>query len=163
MIFSHYSKTPVGTLELKMQRSDPHNIKPDRLWVSIDGEDDWSEWCQLNDYDGCGPYHYRVHLDLHDVLVLDTFQAVRDFDARWGKRSLGIQLRLGTIDWRPVADEYTGIIIAPYQWELRMDLDLYWYNGWDCASECIWDPAAVIGLEQMPSTTNADNRARSTP
>ena len=142
-----------------MQPPTKFGLKPDGLWVSVDGEDDWPEWCQRESYDGCGRYHYRVHLDLDHVLVLDTVQAVRDFDARWRKGYLEPQLRLSNIDWPPIALKYAGIIIAPYRWELR--LDLHWYYGWDCASGCIWDPAAVIGLEQLPSTTNADVHARS--
>lgn len=161
MIFSHYSNTPVGPLELKRQLPTRFSSKPDGLWVSVDGDDDWPQWCQANDYDGCGPYHYRVRLNLDRVLVLDTLQAVQDFSHKGSQRS-GMHSRyLASIDWRPVADEYAGIIIAPYQWDAR--LDLIWYYGWDCASGCIWDPAAVIDLEQVPSTTNTDNHARSTP
>ncbi len=162
MIFSHYSKTPVGPLELKRQHPDRFGLKPDGLWVSVDGEDDWPHWCQANDYDGCGPYHYRVRLDLERVLMLDTNDALRAFHQRWSAAGpLPGYARYDYIDWEAVTREYAGVIIAPYQWDSR--LDLLWYYGWDCASGCVWDPAAVIGLEQVPSTTNADNRARSQP
>ena len=43
------------------------------------------------------------------------------------------------IDWKKVKSKYQGIIIAPYQWSCRLNLDSNWYYGWDCASGCIWD------------------------
>ena len=159
MIFSHYSKTPVGVL-LECAQQSQFGMKPTGLWVSVDGEDDWPEWCQRESYDGCGSYHYRVILDVAHVLVIDTNAALREFDTWWRCEFNGDSY-LTYIDWVGMAREYAGILIAPYQWDAR--LDLIWYYGWDCASGCIWDPAAVIGLEQMPPTTNADNRTRSTP
>jgi hypothetical protein len=50
-----------------------------------------------------------------------------------------------SIDWNKVAEEYQGIIIAPYRWEHR--LDMMWYYGWDCASGCIWDSKAIERVE----------------
>ena len=26
-------------------------------------------------------------------------------------------------------------------------MELFWYYGWDCASGCIWDPAAVAEIK----------------
>lgn len=49
------------------------------------------------------------------------------------------------INWPMVADRYQGIVIAPYLWSRRMDGGL-WYYGWDCASGCIWDAAAVASV-----------------
>lgn len=49
------------------------------------------------------------------------------------------------IDWDAVAGTYQGIIITPYIWERRLG-DSAWYYSWDCASGCIWDPAAIGSL-----------------
>jgi hypothetical protein len=54
-------------------------------------------------------------------------------------------MRSPGIDWGRVAEQYHGIVIAPYQWSLR--LDLMWYYGWDCASGCIWDTWIVERVE----------------
>ena len=43
-------------------------------------------------------------------------------------------------DWKLIAQEFDGIEIAPYQWEIRMDYNFFWYYGWDCASGCLWRP-----------------------
>ena len=53
----------------------------------------------------------------------------------------------GCIDWRLVAEEWQGIVIAPYLWERRFDSDARWYYSWDCASGCIWDHRAIAAIE----------------
>ena len=50
------------------------------------------------------------------------------------------------IRWQDVALDYQGILIAPYQWSLRLDKDFRWYYMWDCASGCIWDLSAIASL-----------------
>ena len=45
--------------------------------------------------------------------------------------------------WRDVARRYDGIIIAPCIWDRMLCRATGWYHGWDCASGCVWDPAAV--------------------
>ena len=57
--------------------------------------------------------------------------------ARWG------------IAWSMVAADYQGILIEPYQWTCRYDMDFYYC--WDCASGCIWDLAAIKSVEQLAS------------
>ena len=46
-----------------------------------------------------------------------------------------------TIDWERVKEQYSGIIITPYCFDLR--LDFIWYYGWDCESACIWDTSIL--------------------
>ncbi len=53
------------------------------------------------------------------------------------------------VDWTRIASEYQGIIIAPYVWECRLNDSCNWYYGWDCASGCIWDAAAVALIEPL--------------
>jgi len=144
MMLSHYSREPVGPLYGKDQAPPGEAFKPHGLWVSVDGDDDWPQWCNENGYDGCGSYHYyRVHVgDLGRVLVLGTVGEIRDFDEQRVIRPHNI---LTSIDWEAVARDYAGIIIAPYQWGCR--LDLMWYYGWDCASGCIWDPTVIERME----------------
>ena len=48
------------------------------------------------------------------------------------------------VDWREVAARWDGISITPYQWSCRHELDrAMWYNGWDCASACVWNLNAI--------------------
>jgi hypothetical protein len=57
-----------------------------------------------------------------------------------------------TIDWKRLAADFDGIIIAPYIWSCRLPMDRTgprhkvsnWYYPWDCASGCIWNGTAAI-------------------
>jgi hypothetical protein len=53
------------------------------------------------------------------------------------------------IEWRKVAERFDGIIIAPYIWQRRLDLESSWYYSWDCASGCIWNASAVREIVPM--------------
>lgn len=134
--------------------------KPRGLWLSVDGPDDWPAWNESEQFrDTSSQHRHAVTLaDDHEVLVLDTVQKVMAFDQVWSRpdefvggdiKPLGTQWR--GIDWAAVATEHQGVVIAPYQWSLRMTLS--WYYPWDCASGCVWDPAAikeVIMVEETP-------------
>jgi hypothetical protein len=127
-------------LSANFQSADSSNGKPEGLWVSIKGPDDWPHWCIANDYrkDRLALCH-RVELDLANVLVIDTEKKLKDFALQyhvWNNR------RGNGIHWPRVAKDYAGIIVAPYFGNLRHTLDWYW--GWDCASGCIWLAKKIV-------------------
>jgi hypothetical protein len=119
--------------------------KPDGLWVSADGDDDWPSWCKDEDFRDCSK---QVATEIvlrqdHGLLILKTATAMTLFDREYGLDGEKPFSRR-RIDWPRVASRYTGIIIAPYQWTHRLDGQLSgWYYTWDCASGCIWSPDAV--------------------
>lgn len=124
--------------------------KPKGFWVSVDGEYDWEHWCGSENF-GIGEHRHRVHLaSNHKVLHLTTSWDVLDFRheyqglKRWGTNNQWTDIY---IRWEDVARDYQGIIIAPYQWSLRMEEN--WYYGWDCASGCIWDATAIACVEPV--------------
>ena len=49
------------------------------------------------------------------------------------------------IDWKKAARKYGGLIITPYQWDMRFEL--LWYYGWDCASGVIWGTKQIESFE----------------
>jgi len=51
------------------------------------------------------------------------------------------------IDWGRVAEDYSGIEIAPYLYEARMKH--MWYYGWDVASGCIWGKGVVKNITKI--------------
>lgn len=51
------------------------------------------------------------------------------------------------IEWNWVMGLYKGIIINPYIYERRNKYE--WYNGWDCASGCIWDASCIERIEYV--------------
>jgi len=132
---SHWSAKPIEQLRVVPQESVA--FKPKGLWVSVDGEDDWLSWCTGEGYGGIHEHRYRVHADLDALLWLKTGVDVRAFKDRYAQ-----PVPMGDgIDWRAVARDFPGMLIAPYQWDVR--LEMTWYYGWDCASGCIWNPEAA--------------------
>lgn len=155
MKLSHFSKTPVtGLTDVKCQPT--HDaIKPQGLWLSVDGERDWEEWCKAESF-RLEHTKFRQEITLQpDVLqpivggvdsgVLHLYSpfCLDQFTNRFASRNeLFKANELAWIDWVQVANVYDGLIISPYIWERRMSL--IWYYGWDCASGCIWRPSKVI-------------------
>jgi hypothetical protein len=88
----------------------------------------------------------------HHGLLLNTPRAIDDFTARYSIDSVRyVDIARGLfIDWARVASDYSVILCTPYIWERRWDP--FWYFLWDCASGCIFDPAAIesITLRQSP-------------
>jgi hypothetical protein len=123
--------------------------KPEGFWVSVDGPCDWLEWTTSEDF-GRGAIRHRVEL-VRDAKVLFITNVV-ELDA-FAKKYEKLY-RIGSftdqgIDWKAVAKDYHGIIIAPYQWERRLSRYSKWYYGWDCASGCIWNPKAIQSIDAI--------------
>lgn len=112
------------------------NTKPRGLWLSVDG--DWERWC--ND-EGMGHWAEGQTTEFmltqpDRVLTLVTVDDLLEFTTR--------MVGPGTLDhyrlpWDKLTEHWAGIMIAPYQWALRLDRRTTWYYTWDCASACIWD------------------------
>lgn len=151
------------------QYGDHRSAKPCGLWISVeDYEDDqtWKTWCEGEQYEIGGlQYRYSIEIESKNILWLRTDDELISFSEKYkgndpseydkfcsdqysehldelykriGKRRLPY---IYLIEWGAVKDLYDGIIIAPYSWNLRMDLQ--WYYGWDCASGCIWNLSAI--------------------
>ena len=138
----HYARDEVE-LDRGRKYEQKDVMKPNGLWYSVEGEDDWPMFCRYEEWndDGLRAVH-EVILELGKVLRITTGAELvrfhRDYSAvmpDW--RGPSDYSRPG-IDWFRVSREYAGIEIAPYQWEHRLT-GMMWYYGWDCASGCIWD------------------------
>ncbi len=145
----HYSSKPLGTLMAQEQDEGVRTYgKPRGLWVSVEGEDDWRSWCIVEDYYWHRLTHVheiRLALDAH-VLIVSGEKELDAFHDSFGaadQRDDPEAFLFQGIDWRRVAALYQGIVIAPYVWSRRLSLPVHWYYTWDCASGCIWDPAAI--------------------
>lgn len=77
-----------------------------------------------------------------NILHLQTPKELDDFTTKYRSTPHFSDIHL---EWDRVAEEYQGILIAPYQWSRR--LELMWYYSWDCASGCIWDITAIERVE----------------
>ncbi len=139
----HYSSAPITVLRPVDFKVHP-NGKPKGLWLSVEGEDDWKSWCEAEDFrlENLAVEHEVILKPDANILKLSTSWDIDDFTERYGE-STKWSVERKDINWMRVADEYQGIIIAPYVWSRRMAEHTFWYYGWDCASGCVWDTEAV--------------------
>lgn len=144
----HYSNKKLERLwstTSQMQDDDisPYT-KPTGLWLSEDsGEDGWRHWI---DSEGWRTEEYIIATEIEliepeSILILTSANELDRFTNEYGEMSLITYYRSPCIKWGKVAEKYKGIIITPYIWERRMELN--WYYGWDCASGCIWDVSCL--------------------
>lgn len=175
MRLSHYHDYPVYFDHSRVYDRPPHCRgfgKPDGFWVSVDGEDDWAEWCLREEFwiDGLACRHEVVLVPEAQVLHIDSAEGIDAFHDRYAYEDELSQhmrhwpvtrrdaprfsrdnfaYRQWQIDWAKVATEYDGLIIAPYQWSRRMGGPM-WYYGFDCASGVIWDTRAIASVTYKP-------------
>ena len=150
----HYA--PEKIYELEPQEYDQNEVKfqskPNGLWFSVQGSDDWKEWCKVEGY--C-LYRLRFSYEIilkkdANILHLKTPEEIFSFSKKYSHRSRprisgGFDPDEDTheLNWIEIKKTYQGIIVSPYQWDCRLDLGSSWYYGWDCSSGCIWDLTCI--------------------
>lgn len=143
MILSHFSNK-----KLKFDPNQQYDFgrrdwfKPVGLWLSDETSHGWKSWCEDREF-GLERLkkETRFKVDLTNVILVDTIEKLSSFTKEFSytpKWADGLEI-VKYINWPEVKKLYSGIIITPYQWECRLDPDLFWYYSWDCASGCIWD------------------------
>lgn len=139
--------------------------KPRGFWLTDDSEHCWRSWCTGEQWGLEGLTHrHEVDLDEDRVLILrsayevEAFARQYAFESWWGPAGQARKYCNRCIDWSEVATRYAGIIIAPYQWSLRMANGFSWYYGWDCASGCIWDAQAIKDVRLVEIDLDIVNR-----
>lgn len=144
MMLLHYAPEPV--------RFDPTRTydqadlrlpgKPNGLWVSVPGDNDWTQWCE----DEFVRHVYRVVLtaDANIPRITDGDEADEfhcDYAAaRDGPRDLW------PINRTAVASDYDGLILAPF---LAGHAGPSWFQDWVCASGCIWSATAIACFQEI--------------
>lgn len=125
--------------------------KPVGLWLSDESDLGWRDWCTDNDW-GTERLTHRAEFVLApgaNILHLSTPGQVYAFHKEYSVEPYpGAQYAM-IPDWERVMEKYDGILITPYQWALRYEMDLLWYNGWDCASGCFWNLSAIQPVDQL--------------
>jgi len=156
MALIHHSRAPVTAVYSVPQVQSVDEFKPRGLWVSVD--DAWKSWCEDNEFnlaDLAYPHVVTLAPDAN-VLCLKSAEDIDDFTRLYAYSRHGMGSCLYA-HWDLVAAKYQGMIIAPHIWERRLCPATFWYYGWDCASGCIWDAAAVERIEPMPLAAGAGN------
>jgi hypothetical protein len=167
MILEHYSHGPLDPKPRDFGQPDKKPgwgkpMKPEGLWVSIPGEDDWPSWCRSEEFATerlrvCTKVVLWPHANLK--LIENEAQIIQfddEYGFDWDIGGSGMTSR--RINWQRVAMDYDGIVIAPYVWSCRLPMEMGtprsrvsdWYYPWDCASGCIWNGTnAIAGFEQV--------------
>ena len=154
----HYSSEKINVLEKREydQNLATFQHKPKGLWISIEGEDDWKNWCIAEKFElQCLTFCYEIILkEDANILYLKTAEEIFDFTKKYSLIQMISYLQYDTdqIDWLKVKQDYQGIIISPYQWVCRLSSKSTWYYGWDCASGCIWDLEAIKEFKFLEET-----------
>lgn len=144
MTFIHYTEQPF-TLDARTYEQKPDNyFKPHGLWLSVEGtegDQTWKTWCEGEDFRTEGLRQATTFdVDLSRVLVIDDGATLYSLTKQYPGPSVGSYIYP---DWSRIADEYAGIVIAPYHSSYRLNNAVFWYYSWDCASACIWDLSVV--------------------
>lgn len=145
MTLLHYSGEPFALDRDRVYRGPSrHSFKPVGLWVSVQGADDWEAWCRAEDFD-IEKLTYVTEIvpgPSANILRIDNPDDLRRLTVKYPQADPPRLAGFGPVpDWERIAADFDGIVIAPYQWRER--LNLHWYYGWDCASGCIWNLAAI--------------------
>lgn len=152
----HYGAVP---LVLDRGRAYEQRIyhKPRGLWVSVTGEYDWPSWCRSEEF-SLDRIEFENTITIAEganILRLETVAQILDFHEEFrADMAAGLS---GYIDWGLVTSKYDGIIIAPYQWSLRMSDIAEWYYSWDVASGCIWN-LNVIEVSETLGVAEPSNK-----
>lgn len=123
-----------------------HIFKPNGLWLSDESDFGWSEWCSGNNF-LIGANKFKVEVDLSKILHLRSIAEIKNFAYIYNTNDNPFVDGRQEIRWSVVAAEYSGVLITPYQWALRMEL--FWYYPWDCASGCVWNKDAIVNIERV--------------
>jgi len=163
--FLHYGAGHLTEVWSTPAKDQGTSLKPKGLWISIEGDDDWKEWCTDNDF-GCLDCITEIKLQSDaNILWLKSAEELDDFHEKFSVESFPnsiIDIKL--IDWIAVAEAFQGIIIAPYIWSRRLEGPSFlWYHGWDCASGCIWNKDAIAEIKSLVTETSKERQKSDMP
>lgn len=128
-----FSDRLIGT-----QRDDD---KPKGLWYAIGNE--WIKYLQQTTNNFAEEYIYEIQINPEKMLLLDTDEKIFEFTKLYGKQKAGF--KNFHIDWKTVAERYSGIEINPHSWKASRELE--WYMTWSIASGCIWNKSAIKSFQ----------------
>jgi len=174
----HYSEYPLEKLDKEFHNGRNgcfyFRSKPVGFWISVeDYEDDqtWKTWCEAEEF-GLERLAYRYLVTLSNeakILHLKTSKDILDFGLEYQGNEQGSFTNfmkehgrdpypyVYEIRWEEVIKKWDGIIIAPYDWSLRLNSETMWYYSWDCASGCIWNIEAIKSLSLDSKTTESQS------
>jgi len=152
IVLTHYSDKPVVFDDRVYEQDTWH--KPRGLWLSDDSDYGWKEWCESEHFstNSMATITEYSFAESANILWLKTFREILSMRDRYPIGSVeeyDYKKPVYQIDWPKVAQEYDGILITPYSWELRLNPQTSWYYPWDCASACVWNTSVLKVRERV--------------
>jgi len=149
VVEKRYHVSPIrkaGDLRFRNKRDYAHQqitMKPKGAWWSVGAS--WMNWCEGESWN-VGGRVFEVDVDVFNVLRIRSDDELHAFHAEFSASPKWYDFDASewNIDWRQVAERYTGVEIAPYLWRCRLNGPARWYYGWDCASGVTWKPRTII-------------------
>lgn len=115
--------------------------KPNGLWYAIGSS--WIDWVKTEMPEWETDNVFSIEIDESKIKKITNSQEITEFTKEYKKNYHGFII----IDWRKVAQQYSGIEINPY---LRKDSrKLNWYYTWDVPSGCIWNQDAITSIKKV--------------
>lgn len=161
--FYHFSEKPLEFDYNYNYKKDPRylQLKPSGFWVSDENEYGWKEWCidgafRLEELKHCSKVTLNQDNNIlfvrskKDMLAFNknyskkmmTEKEIADYP-KWFKEDYCLRI----LNLEKLYKDYGGIVITPYRWAFRLEVNFHWYYGWDCASGCIWDLKNIKEVE----------------
>lgn len=126
--------------------------KPAGLWLSVEGESSWEDWCREESFSDARSYTHKFHIELKEtanILTITNKEQLDDFSRNYGRAPIP---GFTWINWSKVSEKYDGIVIAP--WIGGYGDPRHWYSGWDIASAAVWNLGAIKTMVLDPSWKN---------
>lgn len=141
------AKRSILPLHFPVKQQEEPWMKPNGLWYAVGLE--WIEWVEGEMPHWMGNVFYKIEVNPNKILHLKTRIEIMEFSAKFraDKGQLATVSRDLMIDWKSVAEIYSGIEISPYQYSLRFTF--MWYYGWDVASGCIWEKDGIKSIKKI--------------
>lgn len=122
------------------------SYKPSGLWYAL-GEE-WINWCKSEMPEWMGEYIYKLDIDMSKVLHIKNSSQLKIFTNEYkNEKSYHEYGSDCKINWKKVSENYNGIEISPYLYDMRMKY--MWYYGWDVASGCIWNENVIKTIKRV--------------
>jgi len=157
--YIHYTSENLNTLDLSRIYSQTTQKwafhRPNGLWLSIAGINDWEHYCLKNNYNLHNlKYEFQIKLKPHaNILILYNASAYADFERKYAYYPEGTEIHEKnytlslSIRWENIINDYQGIAL-PHVIPKLYNSGL-WYETWSCTSACIWDLQIVSRIEKM--------------
>lgn len=138
------AKKEILPLRFPVKQSRYGDFKPKGLWYAIGTE--WIDWVRSEMPHWEGDMIYKIELNPSKILYIRNRNELLSFSNQYSVINQDSDI-MGSIDWKSVAEKYSGIEISPYQHDLRYNIT--WYYTWDVASGCIWKEDGIKSINRV--------------